>query len=134
MAEVAKIVKAHGAEERVLIASFKPAVVEEAKTLMPKALSCYTMTSGMELFTALRAGGETWKNYQPVDDVLSLSKGMVGQFKITPEEFKRVQEKGIKIQLHTLNTEEELRAAIAQGVDSILSDRPDVFEQVLKEQ
>ena len=59
---------------------------------------------------------------------------MVGQFKITPEEFKRVQEKGIKIQLHTLNTEEELRAAIAQGVDSILSDRPDVFEQVLKEQ
>ena len=60
VAEVAKIVKAHGAEERVLIASFKPAVVEEAKTLMPKALSCYTMTSGMELFTALR----WWRNLE----------------------------------------------------------------------
>ena len=133
VAAMAKVVKAHNAEQRVIIASFTPAVVEEAKTLLPDALTCYTMTSGMKMFGALRAGGETWADYMPEDDVLSLSKGMVGQFKITPEEFKQIQAKGIKIQLHTLNTEEELHKAIATGIDSILSDRPDVFEQVLKE-
>lgn len=133
VAAMAKVVKAHDAEERVLIASFKPAVVEEIKTLLPGAPTCFTMTSGMKLFGALRAGGETWTNYQPDDDVLSVTRGMVKQYKLTPEEFQKVQDKGIKVQLHTLNSEEELRAGIAMGVDSILSDRPDVFEKVLKE-
>ncbi len=133
VAAVAKIVKAHDAQRRVIIASFTPAVVEEAKVLMPNALTCYTMTSGMNLLGALRAGGDKWTNYKPEDDVLSLSQGMVGQFKITPAEFKQVQAKGIKVQLHTLNTEAELRAAIDMGIDSILSDRPDIFEQVLQE-
>lgn len=133
VAAMAKVVKAHDAEERVLIASFKPAVVEEIKKLMPGAPTCFTMTSGMKLFGALRAGGETWTNYQPEDNVLSISRGMVKQYRLTPEEFKQVQAKGVKVQLHTLNTEEELRAAIDMGVDSILSDRPDVFEKVLKE-
>ena len=58
---------------------------------------------------------------------------MVKQFNLTPEEFKQVQAKGIKVQLHTLNAEEELREAIEMGVDSILSDRPDVMEKVLQE-
>lgn len=131
VAAMAKIVKAHGAEERILIASFKPALVEEAKSLMPKAPTCYTRKTGMKLFAALRAGGETWTNYKPEDDVLSLSRGMVKQFQITAEEFRQVQAKGVKVQLHTLDTEEELQAAVAMGVDSILSDRPDVFEKVL---
>jgi glycerophosphoryl diester phosphodiesterase len=89
------------------------------------------MTSGMALFTALRTGGETWENYQPDDDVLSVSSGMLKQFNLTAEEFKQVQAKGIKVQLHTLNTEEQLRDGIAMGVDSILSDRPDIFAALL---
>jgi len=133
VAAMAKIVKVHDAEERVLIASFKPTVVEEIKTLLPDAPTCFTMTSGMKLFGALRAGGETWTNYEPEDDVLSVTRGMVRQYKLTSEEFKQVQAKGIKIQIHTLNTEEEIRDAIEMGVDSILSDRPDIFEKVLKE-
>lgn len=133
VAEIAKVIKSHDVEQRVLIASFKPAVVEQIKTLMPDAPTCFTMISGMKLFNALRAGGEAWENYEPADDVLSVSRGMVKQFKLTPEEFKQVQSKGIKVQLHTLNNEEELREAIAMGVDSILSDRPDVMEKVLNE-
>jgi glycerophosphoryl diester phosphodiesterase len=133
VAAMAKVVKDHDAAERVLIASFQPAVVAEIKTLMPSAPTCFTMTSGMKLFGALRAGGEAWDSYQPDDDVLSISRGMVKQYKLTAEEFKQVQAKGVKVQLHTLDSEEELRAGIAMGVDSILSDRPDVFEKVLKE-
>jgi glycerophosphoryl diester phosphodiesterase len=133
VAATAKVVKAHDAEERVLIASFKPAVVEQIKTLLPNAPTCFTMTSGMKLFGALQAGGDTWTNYQPDDDVLSIGKGMMKQFRLTAEQFRQVQDKGIKVQLHTLNTEEELRDGIAMGVDSILSDRPDVFEKVLNE-
>lgn len=131
---VAEVIKAHNAQQRVIIASFIPAVVEEAKLLLPDALTCFTMTSGSKMFGALRAGGETWENYQPEDDILSLSKGMIGQFSITPEEFKKIQAKGIKIQLHTLNTEQELRDAIAQGIDSVLTDRPDIFAKVLEDQ
>jgi glycerophosphoryl diester phosphodiesterase len=128
---VAKVVQKHHAEQRVLLASFKPAVVERLKTLLPQSPTCFTMTSGMALFTALRTGGETWENYQPDDDVLSVSSGMLKQFNLTAEEFKQVQAKGIKVQLHTLNTEEQLRDGIAMGVDSILSDRPDIFAALL---
>lgn len=133
VAATAKIVKQHKAQERVLLASFKAAVVEEIKTLLPNAPTCFTMTSGMKMFGALNAGGETWEDYVPEDDVLSLSKGMIKQFNLTAEAFRQVQAKGIKVQVHTLNTEEEIREAIAMGADSILTDRPDVFEKVLAE-
>ncbi len=115
------------------IASFKPAVVEQMKTLLPNAPTCYTMGSGIRLFAALQAGGDVWKNYQPEDDVLSLGKGTVRQFNLQEAHFKAVQSKGIRVQLHTLNSEEELRKAVAMGVDSILTDRPDVFVKVLEE-
>ena len=131
---VAQVVKAHDAEERVLFASFKPAVVEELKALLPNAPTCFTMTSGMQMFAALQAGGDTWKNYKPEDDVLSLGRNMVKQFQLTEQHFRLAQSKGIKVQLHTLNTEEQLREAIAMGVDSVLSDRPDVFAKVLRSQ
>jgi len=134
VAATADVVKKHNAEERVLIASFKPAVVAQMKTLLPNAPTCYTMTSGTKLFAALQAGGDVWKNYEPEDHVLSLGKGIVRQFKLTEAHFKAVQSKGIKVQLHTLNSEDELRKAVAMGVDSILSDRPDVFVKVLAEE
>ncbi len=130
---LAKILKKHDAVDRVLIASFKPALVEEAKTLMPGIATCYTMSSGMNLLTALRTGGDTWTNYKAEDDVLSLPTKMVKQFQLTEEEFKTVQKKGIRVQFHTLDTAEELSAAVAMGVDSILTDRPDIFEKVLAE-
>lgn len=131
--EVARLVKAHEAESRVILASFKPAVVEKAKVLMPDVLTCYTMISGMTLLSALRAGGDTWQRYQPDDDILSLSQGMVKQFEITADQIAQVQSKGIKVQVHTLNTAAEIRAALELGVDSILSDRPDILAEVLAE-
>lgn len=132
VAAMAKILKKHDAVDKVLIAAFKPQLIEETKQLLPGVATCYTTKTGFNLLTALRTGGEAWEKYEPEDDVLSLMRRMVKQYQLTPEEFKKMQAKGIRIQLHTLDTEVELKAALDMGIDSILTDRPDVFEKVLE--
>ena len=47
---------------------------------------------------------------------------------------KELQAKGFKVVPWTTNDPEKMRAQIRMGVDGIISDRPDVLQQVLKEE
>jgi glycerophosphoryl diester phosphodiesterase len=60
-----------------------------------------------------------------------LDEDMLPQFKITPEELQRIREKGIKVQLHTINELSRIENTLALGVDSILTDRPDLLAEAL---
>jgi len=118
-----------GATDRVLIASFKPETMARVRELAPDIPTCYDFVDGAALLTALR--GETWDDYEPENEVLSLDEGVLTQFKITPEELQRIREKGIKVQLHTINERSSMQDTLALGVDSILTDRPDLLAEVL---
>lgn len=124
-----RAIREANAMDRVLIASFTPETMARVRELAPELPACYDFTDGAALLAALR--GEGWDSYQPANEVLSLDEDMLPQFKITPEELQRIRDKGIKVQLHTINERSRMEATLDLGVDSILTDRPDLLAEVL---
>ncbi|NUM54846.1 MAG: glycerophosphodiester phosphodiesterase [Candidatus Hydrogenedentes bacterium] len=119
------------AEDRVLLASFVPPTMDRARELAPSMAYCYDMKTGTSLLMALR--GPKWADYLPQADVLSIDQGMIARYNMTSEEIKRMQEKGIRFQVHTINDPHRMREFVMQGVDSILTDNPSELAAVIAE-
>lgn len=49
----------------------------------------------------------------------------------TFEGIRAIRRKGILVQIHTVNDPEEMRYWLDLGLDSILTDRPDVLAEVI---
>lgn len=129
-ATIAAIRKA-GAEDRVLVASFIPASMDRARELAPGIATCYDFNNGPKMLEALRNGD--WAAYEPEADVLSLMRRTVKQNALTPEEIQAIRSKGVRFQIHTVNDPAEMRRWLDIGVDSILTDRPDLLAKVIEE-
>lgn len=119
------------AVNRVLLASFVPSTMDRARELAPAMAYCYDMKNGTSLLMALR--GPKWTDYAPQADVLSIDEGMISKYNLTPEEIKKVQDKGVRFQVHTINDPQRMREFVAQGVDSILTDNPSALARVISE-
>lgn len=125
------IIKEAKAENRILLASFVAETMARARTLAPEMAYCYDMQTGMGLLTALR--GPKWAEYTPQADVLSVDQAMIPRYKLTPEEIRAIQSKGIRFQVHTINDSEAMKAYVQQNVDSILTDNPSALAAVISE-
>lgn len=121
VADVVRVVREAGAQERVLFASFVPALAAEARRLAPEIPVCYDTATGLRLLAALRGGD--WAGYVPQAPVLSLMVEHVEQYRITDEEIGRIRGRGILVQIHTLNTRESV-GRWAGLVDGFLTDEP----------
>ena len=126
-----RIIENAKAGHRVLIASFVAATMERARALAPQIAYCFDMKTGMSLLMSLRGPG--WEKYKPEADVLSVDQAMIPKYKLTPEDIARIQAKGIRFQVHTINDPARMREFLLQKVDSILTDRPDVLAQAIAE-
>ncbi|MCF6286626.1 MAG: glycerophosphodiester phosphodiesterase [Candidatus Hydrogenedentes bacterium] len=129
VAKVVPLLRKHGAADRILIASFKPELMAAMREQMPEIATCFDRGGALALLSALRTGD--WSAYEPTARMLSLPKRYIVQFKLTAEEFRKMQEKGVLIQVHTLNTPEEMDHFRAMGVDSILTDYPALLARCL---
>lgn len=116
------VIKDANALDRILLASFVPPTMDRARQIAPTIAYCYDMQNGMSLLLALR--GPKWAEYTPQADVLSVDQGMITKYKLTPEEIAKMQGKGIRFQVHTINDPRRMQEFVAQGVDSILTDNP----------
>lgn len=126
-----KVLKQTNAEDRVLLASFNPKLMERAEALAPRVACCYDFTNGMQLLKRLQNG--TLSTYTPTADVLSIDPAMLKQYNLTPKMLQEIRKKGIRLQFYTIDKEAEMRKLLAEGVDSILSDRPDLLAKVIAE-
>ncbi|MCC6488032.1 MAG: hypothetical protein IT364_11080 [Candidatus Hydrogenedentes bacterium] len=129
-AGIAAIRKAN-AIDRVLIASFKPETMARVRGIAPEIATCFDFADGVALLNALRANA--WDSYTPTSEVLSLDEGMLPQFKLTPTDLQAIRSKGIRIQLHTINERARILEVLGWGVDSILSDKPDILAEAIAE-
>lgn len=123
-------IRAARAERRIMIASFNPVLMHQFRAQAPDILTCYDSTSAMKMFATLRNGD--WAAYTPEAPLLTLSPGLADRFKITPGEIAAVKAKGIVYQKHTINQRAEMEALLARGVESFLTDRPDLLAEVLE--
>lgn len=121
-------VRLAGMLDQVLVMSFDWLILPLIKSLEP------TIQTGALVSEDIRNIG--------VDDALNT---LVGQVKalgcdwinmdcdvFTPDMPAVIHEHGFKLGLWTVNTAEEMRHCAAAGVDSLTSDRPDLFATVLR--
>lgn len=125
------LLKRLDAFHRVILASFVPGVMTRVRELEPRALTCFGVESGMNMIKVLREGD--WAAYQPPDFLLAIDRDMMNRFNITPEVITALHAKGVPVQLHTINRREEMVELLDMGVDSILTDQPDLLSEVLAE-
>lgn len=122
-AEFAKLVvaavKKHGLEKRVIVQSFDVRTLREVKKLAP----------------AIRTSQLT---YESLVDIVAAIKGAKADIWspnhkwITREAVDEAHEAGIQVAPWTLNRRSEWDAAIAAGVDAIITDYPDALVEHLK--
>jgi len=121
-----------GAIDRLLVASFNPSLMKTAKSLEPRLATCFDAGTVPKLVATLRNGD--WTNYTPAADAFILNYKRIERYGITQADFPRLQAKGIPIIVYTLNDPAVIRKAIAEGVNGILTDRPDVMSEVTQEE
>ena len=127
---VVREIEKAGMVDRVLLASFNPALMEAAEAMNPAIATCFDSDTRKGLVQALRGD---WAAYEPVDDVFTLSYRGIARYGITHDDFPTLRAKGIPICAYVINDPEEIRALLDLGVQSMLTDRPDVFSRVLRE-
>jgi glycerophosphoryl diester phosphodiesterase len=123
------IMRELNALDRIIIASFTPETMARVRELAPEAVTCYDFSDGAKMLAALRGGN--WTDYKPKNEMLSLMRRMVKQYELTSDDFHSIQAKGVKVQIHTVNEVAEMHQWLDIGVDSILTDRPDLLARVI---
>lgn len=116
---VAEVVKKHGLEKRVMVQSFDVRTLKELKKIAPAIrTSQLTYEELVDIVPALKsAKADIWSpNYKW----------------LTAEAVMEAQEAGIKVAPWTINTAKEWDAAIAAGVDAIITDYPAALVEHLK--
>ncbi|MBI1318010.1 MAG: hypothetical protein GC168_03540 [Candidatus Hydrogenedens sp.] len=126
-----EVIRAAGAESRVIVASFNPLHMGTFREKAPEIARCFDPSNALLLFTALNSGD--WQGYEPAASYLAFSPGLAKQIGATAENFKAIQAKGIPVQVHTVNSPEAIREYLAMGIDLVLSDYPDRVYEALDE-
>jgi glycerophosphoryl diester phosphodiesterase len=125
------VLRAAKATQRVMLASFSPIQMQRVKEIAPEIATCYDYASAMIMMETLRKGD--WAEYRPVHAFLSVPESLEARFAITAEEVRQIRAKGIRYQVHTVNNPEKMRDCLARGVDSVLTDKPDLLEHIIQE-
>lgn len=121
------MVAAAGAVDRVLLASYTPEAMDRVRATEPNVATCYDEDTGMGLLAALLIAGSVWENYVPTDDCLSMDTGDVTYYGLTDEQINAVRTKGIRFQIHTLNSTFFMLDWMERCADGILTDPPDLL-------
>lgn len=127
---LARAITRHGAEDRVCVGSFSPARIRRFRRLMPGVTTAATTAE----IIALSAGRvrRTASEAEVVFQVpITHSVGPATLHLVTPRSIAAVHAAGRKIHVWTIDDEPTMRTLIDQGVDGIVTDRPDLLKAVL---
>lgn len=125
----AEAIQQAGAAHRCIIASVNPMILEEFRGYAPEVATCYDILSASDLLGALRGGD--WEGYKPQHRMLALSPSLKRRFEMTPEEIRKIREKGILVSFFTINDTEEMHRILDLEPDSILTDLPSILAEVI---
>jgi len=116
------LIRAHGAEKRVLIGSFAHKRIRRLRGALPNTASCLSQTEVARFV----AGGPV-----PAGTVASVPVTYRGIRVLTPRFMARARRRGVTVYAWTIDAREEMELLLDLGVDGIVSDRPDVLRELL---
>ncbi len=116
-------------ERKVYLASVHTATIQRIRERYENVMTCFTIADAGPLVSALRNGN--WENYQPPAEMLALSPNIEKHFGITLQEIEKIRQKGVKVVVFTVNSEELMKNYLSEcKVDWILTDYPDRYEKL----
>lgn len=126
---VARVLKEAHAEDRVAVASFIPAYMEQIRKEIPTLTCCYDLVEGTQLLWNLRQGD--WNAYKPTADILAVDTEFIETLHITMDDLRAIQRKGIAVLVHTINDPKAMREFLDAGMDCILTDNPGLLAELI---
>ena len=127
---VAKLVEQHGLEDRVLVTSFDPYVLEALRLANPEIRrgQIYGTFDGADLSPVSKLILKRLllnKKAQP--DVLAVEDAF-----LSPRYVRKMNNKGYRIFVWTVDDPARMAELAEWGVGGVITDRPDVAEDVLR--
>ena len=131
-AALLKTITDAGAGDRVLVVSEMPAVVERVRELSGNNIS--TGASRQEIRDFYRMSRLRLEFLlRPAYDALQVPVEYGGREVVTPRFIKAAHNRGVRVDVWTIDDPEEMRRLLNLGADVIMTNRPEVLEWVLGE-
>jgi glycerophosphoryl diester phosphodiesterase len=131
-ATLLETIKDAGAGDRVLVVSEMPAVVERVRELSGSSIS--TGASRQEIRDFYRLSRLRLEFLvRPPYDALQVPVEYGGREVVTPRFVKAAHNRGVRVDVWTIDEPEEMRRLLDLGADVIMTNRPEVLEGVLGE-
>jgi glycerophosphoryl diester phosphodiesterase len=126
-----RIIESAGAEERTLVVSEDSGTIRRFREVSGGKVA--TAASRVELISfwllsRLRLGGLSKPTYQ----ALQGPETHKGLRIVAPELIRVAHERGLRVDVWTIDHEPDMRRLLGFGVDGIMTDRPDILAKVLK--
>ncbi len=128
--KLAALVKAHHAENRVLVLSFHSKPLARFRYLMPNVATAASK-SEIKLFW-LMDKLYMWRIFRPKPDALQIPLKW-GKYRIySPGLVRDAHKMGMQVHVWTVDDQQEMKRLIGQGVDGIITNRPDLLLELVK--
>jgi glycerophosphoryl diester phosphodiesterase len=120
------------AEHRTLVVSAKTSIIRRFREVSGRRIatgSSITEIVVFDLLSRLRLS----RLLRPSFQALQVPEGYGKILRLATSSFVRVAHQlGVRVDVWTINTEPDMRRVLGIGVDGIMTDRPDIFAQLLQ--
>jgi glycerophosphoryl diester phosphodiesterase len=123
------IVRAAGAIDRVALGSFGLRVLRAARAYEPRIL---TGAAREETRLALYRSWVRWPVRNPAYDTFQVPETSGSTRVVSPRFVRYAHEAGLAVQVWTVNDAADMRRLLDWGVNTIISDRPDIAVEVVR--
>lgn len=131
-AALLKTITGAGAADRVLVVSEMPAVVERFRKLSAGVISTGASRREIKNFYHLSKLRLEFL-LRPSYDALQVPVEYAGHEVVTPRFVEAAHDRGVRVDVWTVDEPDEMRRLLDLGVDVIMTNRPEALEEVLKE-
>jgi glycerophosphoryl diester phosphodiesterase len=118
-----QLLRQERATERVMVASFHSAPMRAFRSDCPEAATSATRREVTLFYVLARA--RLARVYSPPFDALQVPVSQGSLTIVTPAVVAAARERGVALQVWTVNERDEMDRLLAMGVDGLITDRPD---------
>lgn len=128
--EVVRLVRAAGAEDRVLLASADPELMTRIRKTNTRTAIGSSTADVLSFYQAVATEGIA--AFEPAGHALQIPTEFMGNELVTPEALAAVRELGLHLHVWTINEAEEMERLLVAGVDGVMSDFPGTLLEVAR--
>ena len=122
-APLCRAVREHATQQRIIVAAFGQATLDEFRRACPEVATSATLSEGYKFLALFRAG--LADSYSPSMQALQVPENLGGWRVVTREFVETAHRLNLQVHAWTINDAGDMRRLLDLGVDGIITDYPD---------